>query len=107
MTAETHSRMTVAWIDGDVDGMVEEIRADFATNHAPYTYDTLSISDHARIYGYRWITAHLSTPFKNQAGRPDHARSRRACAAVMAAVDRIIDERMAELARREAGEAQS
>lgn len=86
-----------AWIDGDVDGMVADIRADYAQNHAPYSYDTLSVSDHARIMGFRWLHAHITQPHTTRTGRPDHAQTRRMCDAVIAAVDRVIDERMAEI----------
>lgn len=108
MTTTTDRRP--GWLSGNVDDIVEEIRADYAEAHAPFPHDTMSVSDHARIMGYRWIAAHLAQPETNyKTGRPDHAAARRKCAAVMAAVDRIIDERMAEIeaarARREAEKA--
>lgn len=100
----TEQRQRPGWIVGDVDLIVEEIRAEYARDHAPYSSDSTSISDHARQCGYRWMSAILGAPrwTGTRKLRVDHADGRRRCAAVMEAVERVISERLAEIEARQA-----
>lgn len=86
-----------AWLTGDVDGIVAKIRRDYAKYEAPYPSSRLSISDHARRLGYSWLSSHALSPSMAVSGRIDYRRTVRLMAAVATAVNRVLDERAAEI----------
>jgi hypothetical protein len=90
-------RLRPPWCVGDVDRMVDEIRQDYAEHEAPYPSSARSVSDHARLLGYRWLRAIASSP-QQSAGR-NYRGTLRLMAAVISAVDHVIDERLAKIQR--------
>lgn len=92
-----------AWA-GDVAGIVAEIRQDYIDSEGPVpsAYGR-SIGDHARIWGYRYMSVLINSPKLLDLGRVDRKRTLELLKNIDQAVQIIIDERLEQIRTNTAG----